>query len=147
MSQEHAYKHVLVALDINDHFQPILDKAIVVAKRHEAKLSVIHVDMNLRDLYTEMVDIDVERVQRKVLTDTKAKLDAILSGVQYPIERSMVMCGDLVEEINQVIEVEHIDMLVCGHHQSFWSLLTSAARQLMNTVPCDMLVVPVKTNN
>lgn len=145
MTQEHAYKHVLVALDINDNFQPILNKAIAIARRHDAKLSVLHVDINLRDLYTEMVDIDVERVQRKVLSDTKNKLDTILSGVEYPIERSMVMCGDLVEEVNQVVEVQQVDLLVCGHHQSFWSLLTSAARQLMNTVTCDMLVVPVKS--
>ena len=99
----------------------------------------------LYEVITEMVDIDVERVQRKVLADTKNKLDTILSSAEYPIERSMVMCGDLVEEVNQVITAQHVDLLVCGHHQSFWSLLTSAARQLMNTVTCDMLIVPVKS--
>ena len=104
MNQEHTYKHVLVALDINDDFQPLLQRAITIARRHNAKLSVLHVDINLRDLYTEMVDIDVETVQRKVLADTKGKLDTILAGVDYPLERSMVMCGDLVEEVNQVVE-------------------------------------------
>jgi universal stress protein A len=136
MNQDYSYQHVLVALDINDDFQPILGKAIAIARRHHA---------NLRDLYTEMVDIDVERVQRKVLADTKNKLDTILAGVDYPLERSMVMCGDLVEEVNQVIDAQNVDLLVCGHHQSFWNLLASAARQLMNTVTCDMLVVPFPT--
>jgi universal stress protein A len=145
MNQDYTYHHVLVALDINDDFQPILGKAIAIARRHHAKLSVLHVDINLRDLYTEMVDIDVERVQRKVLADTKNKLDTILAGVDYPLERSMVMCGDLVEEVNQVIDAQSVDLLVCGHHQSFWNLLASAARQLMNTVNCDMLVVPFPT--
>ena len=84
-------------MDINDDFQPLLQRAIGIARRHNAKLSVLHVDINLRDLYTEMVDIDVERVQHKVLADTKNKLDTILSGIDYPLERSMVMCGDLVE--------------------------------------------------
>lgn len=87
MNQEHTYKHVLVALDINDDFQPLLQRAITIARRHNAKLSVLHVDINLRDLYTEMVDIDVETVQRKVLADTKGKLDTILAGVDYPLEQ------------------------------------------------------------
>lgn len=142
MNQEHTYKHVLVALDINDDFQPLLQRAITIARRHNAKLSVLHVDINLRDLYTEMVDIDVETVQRKVLADTRGKLDTILAGVDYPLERSMVMCGDLVEEVNQVVEAQNVDLLVCGHHQSFWNLLASAARQLMNTVSCDLLIIP-----
>lgn len=142
MNQDYTYQHILVALDINDDFQPILGKAIELARRNNAKLSVLHVDINLRDLYTEMVDIDVERVQRKVLADTKNKLDTILAGIDYPLERSMVMCGDLVEEVNQVVEAQSIDLLVCGHHQSFWNLLASAARQLMNSVTCDLLIVP-----
>ena len=142
MNQDYTYQHILVALDINDDFQPILGKVIALARRNNAKLSVLHVDINLRDLYTEMVDIDVERVQRKVLADTKNKLDTILAGIDYPLERSMVMCGDLVEEVNQVVEAQSIDLLVCGHHQSFWNLLASAARQLMNSVTCDLLIVP-----
>ena len=142
MNQDYTYQHILVALDINDDFQPILGKAIALARRNNAKLSVLHVDINLRDLYTEMVDIDVERVQRKVLADTKNKLDTILAGIDYPLERSMVMCGDLVKEVNQVVEAQGVDLLVCGHHQSFWNLLASAARQLMNSVTCDLLIVP-----
>ena len=142
MNQDYTYQHILVALDFKDDFQPILGKAIALARRNNAKLSVLHVDINLRDLYTEMVDIDVERVQRKVLADTKNKLDTILAGIDYPLERSMVMCGDLVEEVNQVVEAQSIDLLVCGHHQSFWNLLASAARQLMNSVTCDLLIVP-----
>ncbi len=145
MNQEHSYNHVLVALDINDDFQPLLERAITVARRHNAKLSVLHVDINLRDLYTEMVDIDVERVQRKVLADTKNKLDTILAGIDYPLERSMVMCGDLVEEVNHVVESQNIDLLICGHHQSFWNLLASAARQLMNSVRCDLLIIPISS--
>lgn len=38
MNQEHTYKHVLVALDINDDFQPLLQRAITIARRHNAKL-------------------------------------------------------------------------------------------------------------
>ncbi len=55
-----------------------------------------------------------------------------------------MICGDLSERVNQAVRDYQIDLLVCGHRQSFWSLLTSSARQLMNTVPCDLLVVPLQ---
>ena len=61
-----------------------------------------------------------------------------------PIEKKLVICGDLSERVNQAVKDYQIDLLVCGHRQSFWSLLTSSARQLMNTVPCDLLVVPLQ---
>ena len=43
-----------------------------------------------------------------------------------------------------------MDLVVCGHHQDFWSKLMSSARQLINTVHVDMLIVRCatkKTNN
>lgn len=43
-----------------------------------------------------------------------------------------------------------MDTVVCGHHQDFWSKLMSSARQLINTVHVDMLIVRYatkKTNN
>ena len=37
-----------------------------------------------------------------------------------------------------------MDLVVCGHHQDFWSKLMSSARQLINTVHVDMLIVPLR---
>ena len=42
MNQDYTYQHILVALDINDDFQPILGKAIALARRNNAKLSVLY---------------------------------------------------------------------------------------------------------
>ena len=45
------YKHVLVAVDLSEESPILLKKAVSVAKRHDAKLSIIHVDVNFSDLY------------------------------------------------------------------------------------------------
>lgn len=140
MNQDNSYHNILVALDFHNDYQPVLDKAVSIAKRHHAKLTVVHVDINLHNLYTEMVDMNVHQVQEKVLKDTKDKMEHILSGVDYPLKH-LVVDGDLVEEITHIIDAQHIDLLVCGHHHTFMKLLTSAARQLMNSVKSDMLVV------
>ena len=38
------YKHVLVAVDLSDESEFLLKKAVGIAKRNDAQLSIIHVD-------------------------------------------------------------------------------------------------------
>ena len=138
------YQHILVAIDLRADNHPVLDKAIALAKTHSAKLSVIHVDVDLREIYTEMIDIDIGELQDHALTETRKKMEQVLAGLGFPLEKKLVISGDLGEQVNEAIARYGIDLLVCGHHQNFWSLLISSARQLMNQVECDMLVVPIK---
>ena len=137
-------QHILVAIDLRADNHPVLDKAIALAKTHSAKLSVIHVDVDLREIYTEMIDIDIGELQDHALTETRKKMEQVLAGLGFPLEKKLVISGDLGEQVNEAIARYGIDLLVCGHHQNFWSLLISSARQLMNQVECDMLVVPIK---
>ncbi len=139
-----SYQHILAAINLDEESGPVLQKAIALAKTHAAKLSVIHVDVDVKDLYTEMIDIDLKRVQDQVIQDAQQKLEQVLVGLDFPIEKKLILCGDLSERVNEAIEQFGVDLLVCGHHQSFWSLLVSSARQLMNHVECDMLVVPIR---
>mgnify|MGYP000331851417 len=138
------YQHILVAIDLRADNHPVLDKAIALAKTHSAKLSVIHVDVDLREIYTEMIDIDIGELQDHALAETRKKMEQVLAGLGFPLEKKLVISGDLGEQVNEAIARYGIDLLVCGHHQNFWSLLISSARQLMNQVECDMLVVPIK---
>jgi universal stress protein A len=138
------YQHILVAIDLRADNHKVLDKAIGLAKTHSAKLSVIHVDVDLREIYTEMIDIDLGELQHHALAETKKKMEQAIEGIGFPLEKKLVIYGDLGEQVNEAISRYGIDLLVCGHHQNFWSLLISSARQLMNNVECDMLVVPIK---
>ncbi|WP_108652703.1 universal stress protein [Dongshaea marina] len=139
----HHYQHILVAIDLAEDNRKVIDKAIDRAKANQAKLSIIHVDVDLKDLYTEMIDIDIDNVQNQVIEESMGKLEEFLAQIEFPINKKLVVCGDLCERICQAVENYEVDLMVCGHRQSFWSLLTSSARQLMNTVPCDLLVVPL----
>ncbi len=139
-----SYQHILAAIDLGNSNDVVIQKAIALARTHAAKLSVIHVDMDVQNLYTDMIDIELEQVQDSMLQETRTKLEQALSGLDFPIDKKLILCGDLGEKVNEAIELYGIDLLVCGHHQSFWSLLVSSARQLMNSVECDLLVVPIK---
>ena len=146
MQEAYQYKHILAAVDMTENNKKVIAKAVDRARANNAKLSVIHVDVDLKDLYTEMIDIDIDNIQDKVVADATDRLREYIGEIDYPIEKKMVICGDLALKVNEAVDQYGIDLLVCGHEQSFWSILASSARQLMNTVPCDLLVIPLPKN-
>ena len=138
------YKHVLVAVDLSEESPVLLRKAVGVAKRHEAKLSIIHVDVNFSDLYTGLIDVNMSSMQDRISTETKKALLDLAESADYPISEKLSGSGDLGQVLSDAIEQYDVDLLVTGHHQDFWSKLMSSTRQVMNTIKIDMLVVPLR---
>ncbi len=140
------YKHVLVAVDLSEESPVLLKKAVGVAKCHEAKLSIIHVDVNFSDLYTGLIDVNMSSMQDRISTETQKALLDLAESADYPISEKLSGSGDLGQVLSDAIEQYDVDLLVTGHHQDFWSKikLMSSTRQVMNTIKIDMLVVPLR---
>ncbi|AAU36956.1 MULTISPECIES: universal stress protein UspA [Basfia] len=138
------YKHILVAVDLSDESSVILKKAADIAKRHEAKLSIIHVDVNFSDLYTGLIDVNMSSMQDRISTETQQALLELSEQAGYPITEKLSGSGDLGQVLSDAIDQYDVDLLVTGHHQDFWSKLMSSTRQLMNNIKIDMLVVPLR---
>ena len=138
------YKHVLVAVDLSEESPVLLKKAVGVTKRHEAKLSIIHVDVNFSDLYTGLIDVNMSSMQDRISTETQKALLDLAESADYPISEKLSGSGDLGQVLSDAIEQYDVDLLVTGHHQDFWSKLMSSTRQVMNTIKIDMLVVPLR---
>ena len=68
------YKHILVAVDLSEESPFLLKKAVGVAKRHDAKLSIIHVDVNFSDLYTGLIDVNMVSMQDRISSETQQAL-------------------------------------------------------------------------
>ena len=138
------YKHILVAVDLSEESPVLLKKAVGVAKRHEARLSIIHVDVNFSDLYTGLIDVNMSSMQDRISTETQKALLDLAESADYPISEKLSGSGDLGQVLSDAIEQYDVDLLVTGHHQDFWSKLMSSTRQVMNTIKIDMLVVPLR---
>lgn len=52
-----AYKHILVAVDLSPESNVLVQKAVSMAKPYNAKVSLIHVDVNYSDLYTAAASV------------------------------------------------------------------------------------------
>ncbi|CWW66686.1 universal stress protein UspA [Haemophilus influenzae] len=138
------YKHILVAVDLSEESLVLLKKAVGIAKRHDAKLSIIHVDVNFSDLYTGLIDVNMSSMQDRISTETQKALLYLAESEDYPISEKLSGSGDLGQVLSDAIEQYDVDLLVTGHHQDFWSKLMSSTRQVMNTIKIDMLVVPLR---
>ena len=138
------YNHVLVAVDLSDESAFLLEKAAKIAKRNDAKLSIIHVDVNFSDLYTGLIDVNMSSMQDRISTETHQALTQLAEQAGYPITEKLSGSGDLGQVLTDAIEQYDVDLLVTGHHQDFWSKLMSSTRQVMNNIAIDMLVVPLR---
>ena len=127
-----AYKHILIAVDLSPESKVLVEKAVSMARPYNAKVSLIHVDVNYSDLYTGLIDVNLGDMQKRISEET------------YPITETLSGSGDLGQVLVDAIKKYDMDLVVCGHHQDFWSKLMSSARQLINTVHVDMLIVPLR---
>ncbi|MBE2896966.1 universal stress protein UspA [Pasteurellaceae bacterium HPA106] len=138
------YKHILVAVDLSEDSAVLLNKAADIAQRHQAKLSLVHVDVNFSDLYTGLIDVNMSSMQDRISQETHDALNQLASSSPYPITEKLSGTGDLEQVLKEAIKRYDADLLVTGHHQDFWSKLISSTRQVMNNITIDMLVVPLK---
>ncbi|MBD2812660.1 universal stress protein UspA [Xenorhabdus sp. Vera] len=139
-----AYKHILVAVDLSPESQVLVEKAVSMAKPYNAKVSLIHVDVNYSDLYTGLIDVNLGDMQERIADETRNSLKELSTRAGYPVQETLSGSGDLAQVLVDAIKQYDMDLVVCGHHQDFWSKLMSSARQLINTVHVDMLIVPLR---
>lgn len=141
------YRHILVAVDLSDDSQILIDKAVKLARSIEANISFIHIDVNYAELYTGLVDINLAEAQSQAIDLSRQKMNQLVDYAQYPITNTWVGSGDLISELCDTITTHNIDLLICGHHQDFWSKFLSSTRQLLNCSPIETLVIPLKNTD
>ncbi|ARR50623.1 TPA: universal stress protein [Photobacterium damselae] len=139
-----AYKHILVAVDLSEESFVLLKKAADLAKALDAQLSLIHIDVNYAELYTGLIDINLSDTQDRAANDAQQQLQVLAEKAGYPVAHTLVGSGDLSDEICNAIKDLHVELVVCGHHQDFWSKILSSTKQLLNRTPVDLLMVPLK---
>ena len=83
-------------------------------------------------------------MQKRISEETHHALSELSTNAGYPISETLSGSGDLGQVLVDAIKKYDVDLVLCGHHQDFWSKLMSSARQLINTVHIDMLIVPLR---
>ncbi|MCG9680129.1 universal stress protein [Vibrio sp. Isolate23] len=137
------YRHILVALELSEESNVLIERAVFMAKQHDAEISLIHIDGTHGEIYPELVDIHADASVRPLNEHSMEWLRAFQAKLDFPVKHFLVGTGDLGDKLNDTITENGVDLLICGHHQDFWSKIISYSRHLINKSPVDILVVPI----
>ncbi|MGR5237156.1 universal stress protein [Vibrio alfacsensis] len=124
-----SYEHILVAVDLSDSSQAVINKAVSLAKDEKCKLSFV------------FVDDDRVALESKEEQQLNKELQALVEQTDYPVTDALVVIGDLHIKLAGIAKQKNIDLVVCGHHHKFMSRLFSSIPKLANAVEADLLVV------
>ncbi|MCJ2375227.1 universal stress protein [Vibrio sp. ZSDZ34] len=124
-----SYKHILVAVDLTQSSQLVIDKAISLAKDANSKLSFAY------------IDVDKVIIEPKAEQGFQHALQTLAEKSDYPISDTFVAVGDLHMKLSGIVKETNVDLVVCGHRHKVASRLFSSVPKVANAVEADLLVV------
>lgn len=143
MSNE--YRHVLVAVDLTRDSHKVLERAIPIARRNNAKLSIIHTLEPLGFAYGGDIPMDLTSIQDQLDEHAKERLADIADPHDIAREDQHVVVGMPDTEIHRFSKEHDVDLIVVGSHgrHGFALLLGSTSTGVLHGAQCDVLAVRV----
>jgi universal stress protein A len=142
MSNE--YRHILVAVDLTKDSHKVLERAVQIAERNKAKLSIMHTLEPLGFAYGGDIPMDLTSIQDQLDEHAKQRL-AEIADHHVAREDQHVVVGMPDTEIHRFAEEHDVDLIVVGSHgrHGFALLLGSTSTGVLHGAQCDVLAVRV----
>jgi universal stress protein A len=140
-----AYQHILLAVDYSGHSDEIARRAKDLAKKYQAKLSLIHVldNIPMPDTGYGTVIPLTEDSGYDLLEAEKARLMQIGDRLDIAQTNRWLIWGTPKQEIVRLAEQEQIDLIVVGSHgrHGLSLLLGSTANSVLHYAGCDVMAI------
>ncbi len=140
---------VLCYLDLGRHSIQVVSYAYRVARIFDARLFMLHTVTDIKGAAGFYVPhINTDKLEEEVIKAASDKMYSICHEVIGDVDPAnrLVMRGNPLLVINEVIQDQGIDLLVLGHDVSKGTLSSfkvDLAEKLLKQPPCPLLVVPV----
>ena len=141
------YEHILVAVDLTDECDPVINRASESAKANGAKLSLIHIVEPMAMAFGGDVPMDLSQLQQQQFDQAKERLERLIA--KYPQlhkDYCHLNYGQPRQEIQALAKAQNCDLIVVGSHgrHGLALLLGSTANDVLHGAPCDVLAVSLK---
>ena len=141
------YEHILVAVDLTDECDPVINRASESAKANGAKLSLIHIVEPMAMAFGGDVPMDLSQLQQQQFDQAKERLERLIA--KYPQlhkDYCHLNYGQPRKEIHALAKAQNCDLIVVGSHgrHGLALLLGSTANDVLHGAPCDVLAVSLK---
>lgn len=140
------YQHVLVAVDFSKDNHAIVERAMEVAQRNTAKLTLLHVVEYASIAYAgDLVMPEEVMMDKELMAQAEKQLVDLKNSLQLSKIDTAVEIGSPKHEIVRVAEERDVDLIVIGSHgrHGLQLLLGSTANGVLHQAKCDVLAVRV----
>ena len=138
------YQNILVATDLHNKDElPVPNTAIAIAKKHDAKITIISVAPKIPSYMGPGLNSMVS-LKNRMLQEAQAKIDYLKKNIDFPADY-LTAYGIVDQEIIKAAKKINADLLVIGSHgdQGVGKILGSTVSKVLNDAPCNVLVVRI----
>ena len=138
------YQHILLATDLHDDNKPVIDQAVALAKRNNAKLSVINVMPNI-PYYMASGIPSIADLEDHLEEENLKKMKLLEADIDMPAEFHMLH-GSPKRKIVQLASDIDADIIVVGSHgrHGVEKFIGSTANGVLHRAHCDVLVIRIQ---
>lgn len=144
--QTQTYLHILLATDLSENSRKVGERAVTVARRFEARLSLAHVVERLPvDYVAEGVPIEVPDMSDMLEEEAQRNLGELAKELGVAEAECLVQLGSARADIPQIARERGIDLIVVGARErhGLSLLLPNTTDGVVHQSPCDVLTVHV----
>lgn len=133
------YKHVLLAVDLSDDSDQLVDKAVALAKAFSAKLTLIHTIEPLPAYGYP----GISGLESPVIDHAKEQMLELGKNHHIDENHIRVEFGSVKTQILRVANELSVDLIVVGSHgrHGLSKLLGSSASAIVHGADCDVFVL------
>jgi universal stress protein A len=140
-----SYQHILLAVDYSEQGDAVARKAQGLAKKYQAKLSIIHILDNISmpdTTYGTVIPLDQDS-DYGLLETEKNRLMQIGDQLGVAQANRWLIWGSPKQEIVPLAEQQQVDLIVIGSHgrHGLSLLLGSTANSVLHHARCDVMAV------
>ncbi len=143
------YTHILVAVDFSASTDQVVSKARDIAKRNNARLSLLHVVEYMPPIASDYDPMFISNWQVDddlMLERAEQSLKNISDKHGLKSAELKVQIGTPKHEVSQFVKDNNCDLIVIGSHgrHGISLLLGSTANAVLHAMPCDILTIKLE---
>ncbi len=135
------YKHILLATDLSDETDYIIEKVRKMRGLTGAKLSIVHVVEPMPGY--SYAYLGIEDIEGQLIEEAKSALAKLGHTLAVDNKDQWIEVGPTKSKILDIAENVKADLIVCGSHgrHGLSLLLGSTANAILHGAKCDVLTV------
>jgi len=141
------YKNILLASDLSETSDQVIQRASEIAQENNATLNIIHVMEHSPVAYGGEFSIPIDpNLEQSLEANAREALAKVGEEFNIPSENQYVTPGTVKTDVIGLADKLNVDLIIVGSHghHGIDVLLGSRANAILHAAKCDVLAIRVK---